>query len=146
SHPNFDNLNFEIARMIFDPAYIPEIPAVDNEENRNFTYHIIKTIEESGLEKAKIEYQKKNNSQNLLEFLMRGEGLDHLYNGKPDLAMQIFKMNVYVHPKTAKALQSLGEGYMETGNKELALKFFKESLRINPDNPFATDMIKRLEE
>ncbi|MEP6262282.1 MAG: serine hydrolase [Gillisia sp.] len=146
SHPNFDNLNFEIARIIFDLAYIPEIPAVDNDENRNFTYHIIKTLQESGLEKAKIEYQKKDNSLSLLEFLMRGEGLNLLYNGKPDLAMQIFQMNVYVHPKTAKALQSLGEGYMETGNKELALKFFKESLRINPDNPFATDMIKRLEE
>ena len=146
SHPNFDNLNFEIARIIFDPAYIPEIPAVDNDENRNFTYHIIKTIQESGLEKAKIEFQKKDNNQSLLEFLMRGEGLNHLYNGKPELAMQIFQMNVYVHPKTAKALQSLGEGYMETGNKELALKFFKESLSINPDNPFATDMIKKLEE
>ena len=77
---------------------------------------------------------------------MRGEGLDHLYNGKPETAMQIFQMNVYVHPKTAKAWQSLAEGYMETGNKELALKFFKKSLSINPDNPFATDMIKKLEE
>ncbi len=48
------------------------------------------------------------------------------------------------HPTTAKALQSLGEGYMETGNNELALRYFKESLHINPDNPFANDMIKKL--
>lgn len=95
-----------------------------------------------GLEKAKKEYQNKDNSQSLLEFIMRSEGLNHLYNGKPDLAIQIFQMNVFVHPKVAKALQSLGEGYMVTGNKELALQFFKESLTINPDNPFANEMIK----
>jgi len=60
--------------------------------------------------------------------------------------MQIFQMNVFVHPKVAKALQSLGEEYMQTGNKELVLKYFKESLSINPDNTFANNMIKRLEE
>ena len=146
SHPNFDNLNFEIAHLIFDPEYTPEIPAADTEINRNFTKHIISTIEEFGSEKAKEEYQKKTKNQNLLEFMMRNEGLNHLYNSKPELAMQLFKMNAFVHPKVAKALQSLGQGYMETGNKELALRYFKESLSINPDNPFAKDMIKKLEE
>ncbi len=47
---------------------------------------------------------------------------------------------------TKKAIEGMGEGYMETGNKELALRDFKESLSINPDNPFAKDMIKKLEE
>lgn len=145
SHPHFDELNQEISKIIFDPNYIPIIPAADNEINRNFTNHIIETIQDFGLEKAKIEYQKKDN-QNVIEFIMRGEGLNHLYNGKPEIAMQIFQMNVFTHPTTAKALQSLGEGYMETGNKELALKYFKESLDINPDNPFANEMIKKLEE
>lgn len=146
SHPNFDELNQEISQIIFNPEYIPVIPVADTEINRNFTNHIIKTIQELGLETAKKEYQKKDANQNLLEFKMRSEGLNHLYNGKPDIAIQIFQINVFVHPKVAKALQSLGEGYMETGKKVLALRFFKESLTINPDNPFANDMIKKLEE
>ncbi len=146
SHPNFDELNQEISQIIFNPKYIPVIPVADNEINRNFTNYIIGIIQELGLEKAKEEYQKKGNSQSLLEFMMRNEGLNHLYNSKPEIAVQIFQMNVFVHPKVAKALQSLGEGYMETGKKELALKFFNESLSINPDNPFANNMIKRLEE
>jgi CubicO group peptidase (beta-lactamase class C family) len=145
SHPNFDELNQEISQIIFNPKYIPVIPVADNEINRNFTNHIIKKIQELGLEKAKKEYQNKDNSQSLLEFIMRSEGLNHLYNGKPDIAIQIFQMNVFVHPKIAKAWQSLGEGYMEIGNKELALQFFKESVTINPDNPFANEMIKKLE-
>jgi cytochrome c-type biogenesis protein CcmH/NrfG len=40
----------------------------------------------------------------------------------------------------------MGEGYMETGKKELALKYFRQSIRINPDNPFVKEMIKKLEE
>ncbi|MCZ2846205.1 MAG: serine hydrolase [Candidatus Bathyarchaeota archaeon] len=146
SHPNFDELNQEISKLIFDPKYLPVIPVADNETNRNFTNHMIKTIQEFGLEEARKEYQKKDDNQNLLEFKMRGEGLNHLYGGKPEIAMQIFKMNVFAHPTIAKALQSLGEGYMETGNNELALIYFKKSLNINSNNPFAKNMIKKLEE
>ncbi len=146
SHPNFDELNLEISQIIFNTTYTPVIPVADNEINRNFTNYVIETIQEFGLEKAKEEYQKKANNQSLLEFMMRSEGLNNLYNSKPDIALQIFQMNVFVHPNVAKALQALGEGYMETGNKELALNFFNKSLLLNPDNPFANNMIKRLEE
>jgi tetratricopeptide (TPR) repeat protein len=55
-------------------------------------------------------------------------------------------MNAFVYPKSAKALQGLGEGYMEIGKKELALKYFRQSLTINPDNRFVNNMIKKLGE
>ena len=55
-------------------------------------------------------------------------------------------MNVFAYPESAKALQGLGEGYMETDKKESALKYFKQSLSINPENPFVKDMIRELEE
>jgi CubicO group peptidase (beta-lactamase class C family) len=146
SHPNFNNLNFEISKIIFNPNYNPEIPEADNEENRNFTNRIINTIEEFGLEKAKDDYKKRNKTEQLLEFLMRSEGFNNIDNQKPEIAIQIFEMNVFAYPKSAKALQGLGEGFMETGRKELALKYFKECLNIDPDNPFVNEMIQNLEE
>ncbi len=146
SHPYSDPLNFEISKIIFNPAYQPEIPVTDNAENRDFTNRIIKTIKESGLEQAKSAYKKRKSSEQLLEFLMRNEGFDHIDNQEPAIAMQIFEMNVFAYPRSAKALQGLGEGYMETGNKELALKYFNLSLGIEPDNPFVRDMIKKLGE
>ncbi len=146
SHPNFDNLNFEIAKIIFNPNFKPQIPAIDSQENRNFTERIIKTIEDHGLEKAIEEYKRRKTSENFLEFMTRNEGFNRLDNQNSEIPIQIFKMNVFVHPNSAKALQDLGEGYMETGNNELALKYFKESLSINPDSPFVKEMIKRLEE
>ena len=78
--------------------------------------------------------------------MTRNEGFNRLDNQNSEIPIQIFKMNVFVHPNSAKALQDLGEGYMETGNNELALKYFKESLSINPDSPFVNEMINRLEE
>ncbi len=146
SHTNFNGLNFEIAKIIFTKDYKPVIPLEDNEINRNFTNLIIKTIEESGLEKAKTIYQRRNKNENLLEFVMRNEGFSHIDHDKPEIAIQIFEMNVLAYPKSAKALQGLGEGYMETGKKELALPYFRQSLNINPDNPFVIKMIKKLEE
>ena len=76
---------------------------------------------------------------------MRDEGFNHIDNGKPEIAIQIFEMNAFVYPKSAKALQGLGEGYMETGKKKLALKYLKESLAINPDNPFLNRLIEQLD-
>jgi len=146
SHPNFDRLNFEIAKIIFTRDYMPIIPVEDNEINRNFTNLIIKTIEESGIEKAKTIYQMRNKNESLLEFVMRNEGFDHIDHDKPDIAIQIFEMNVLIYPTSPEALQGLGEGYMETGKKELALQYFKQSLGINPDNPFVSEMVKKLEE
>lgn len=146
SHPNFNHLNFEISRMIFNSLYNPEIPAVDNPKNRYFTNKIIETIEKYGIDKAKVFFSKKKKSEQLLEFLMRDKGFEYLDNNKPETAIYIFEMNAFVYPKSAKALQGLGEGYMETGKKELALKYFNESLKINPDNQFVKAMVKRLEE
>ncbi len=146
SHPDFDRINFEIAKIVFTKDYMPKIPVEDNEINRNFTNLIIKTLEEAGLEKAKTIYQTRNENENLLEFVMRNEGFAHIDNNKPDIAIRIFEMNVLAYPTSAEALQGLGEGYMETGKKELALQYFEQSLSINPDNPFVKEMVKKLEE
>lgn len=146
SHPNFNGLNRELATMIFNRDFVPEIPAEDNEVNRSLTRLIINTIEEHGIEKARQEYQERNSGAQLLEFMMRDAGFDCIDNGKPELAIKIFEMNVFAFPESAKALQGLAEGYMETGNKELALQYFRESLNINPDNPFISMMISEIEE
>lgn len=146
SHPNFIHVNFEVSRMIFNLSYNPEIPAIDNPKNRDFTNKIIETTEKYGIEKAKSVFRKKKRSEQLLEFLMRNKGFEYLDNSKPEIAIQIFEMNVFAYPNSAKALQGLGEGYMETGNKELSIKYFNESLKINPDNQFVKAMLKRLDE
>lgn len=145
-HPSFNEINTELSKIIFNPDYKTEIPNRDNAATRDLTQRIIQTIEESGIEKAKAVYKNKNKGEELLEFMMRNEGFNYIDDNKPGIAMQIFEMNVFVYPRSAKALQGLGEGYMETGNKEQALRYFKKSLDINPYNSFVITKMKELQQ
>lgn len=145
TNDEFNDLNMELTRIIFNPDYIPTIPAAENEANRKFTTIIIEIIKSGGLTKARNVYSTANGNPALIEYKMRQEGFTQLENGNPKLALEIFEMNVIAYPQSAKAIQGLAEGYMETGKNELALKHFKESLRLNSDNPFVKDMIKKLE-
>ena len=146
SHPNFNNVCFHISKIIFNPNFTPIIPIADNKENRTFTIRILKTLEEGGLEKAKEELSLKKKSEQLLIYIMRDEGFNQMDNGNGDLALQILELNAFAHPKSAESIQWLGEGYMETGKKELAIKYFKESLSLNSDNRWVNDRIKELED
>lgn len=146
SNQNFNNASFEIARIIFNANFSPEIPISETDENVRFTSDIIKTLEDQGIEQAKVDYEKRKSTQKLLEHKMRDNGFDLIDGGKPELALLVFEMNAFAHPQSAKALQGLAEGYMETGKNELAIKYFEESLKLNPDNRFVIEMIKKLQE
>ena len=54
-------------------------------------------------------------------------------------------MNTEDFPNSSNAYDSLGEAYMDNGNKELAIKNYKRSLELNPNNVDAIEMIKRLQ-
>jgi CubicO group peptidase (beta-lactamase class C family) len=146
SHPNFNNGNFEISKILFNPGYQPEIPIADNPVNRSFTQKIITLIADSGLAKATVNFNQRSKSEQLLEFLMRNEGFDRLDAGQPGVALDIFKLNALAYPQSARALQGLAEGYMETGQDEAALKYFNQSLAINPNNGFVKEMIEKLKQ
>jgi len=66
--------------------------------------------------------------------------------GKNKEAIAIFKLNVEEHPKSWNVYDSLGEAYMKNDQKELAIKFYRKSLEINPDNDNGKEMLKKLEE
>jgi len=65
--------------------------------------------------------------------------------GKMYEAIEIFKLNVELYPKSANAHDSLGEAYMKGGDKQNAIKNYKKSLELNPKNTNAIEMLKRLE-
>jgi CubicO group peptidase (beta-lactamase class C family) len=146
AHQYFARIGIEISRLLFRPRYMPEIPPPDNTENRAFTQRIISILSDAGMEAAKAHYNRKSPDEQLLEFRMRQEGFTRFDNAEPELALRIFEMNLHVHPRSAKALQALGEACMETGKKEEAMKYFNQSLAIETDNPFVREMIKRLAE
>jgi hypothetical protein len=78
------------------------------------------------------------------KFLMLGYRL--LQGNMFKQALEIFKMNVELHPDSFDAYDGLSEGYLANGNLEMALESCKKSLQINPDNENAKEQLKRLNE
>ena len=62
-----------------------------------------------------------------------------------DEALEVFKMNVELYPCSANVYDSLGEAYMNIGDTANAIKNYKRSLELNPENTNAVEMLKRLE-
>ena len=61
-------------------------------------------------------------------------------------AIQLFQLNVQLHPQSWNAYDSLGEAYMNDGKKQLAIENYKKSLELNPQNTNGKDMLKKLEQ
>jgi glyoxylase-like metal-dependent hydrolase (beta-lactamase superfamily II) len=59
-------------------------------------------------------------------------------------AEAVFKLNIEVYPNSANVYDSMGELYMVKGDKELAVKYYKKSLELNPDNSNAVNMLRKL--
>jgi CubicO group peptidase (beta-lactamase class C family) len=139
-----DQLNFEIAKIIFEKKYIPTIPKPDNETNQNFSQEIIEIILNKGLEVAKLKYKKRPSKTDVLEYLLIRKGYEQLAQNKYDEAIGIFTMNCIANPNSYNAFDSLGEAYMNNGDKISAIKNYEKSLQLDPTNGNAEEMIKKL--
>jgi tetratricopeptide (TPR) repeat protein len=60
-------------------------------------------------------------------------------------AIDLFKLNVQIYPDSGDAFDSLGEAYMESGQKQLAIESYKKSLEKAPMNENAKEKLKELE-
>ncbi len=113
---------------------------------------LYKIIGKSGVESGIKEYHRmKNDFRKLYRYDFSEEeintlGYELLRAGKNKDAIAIFKLNVEEHPRSWNVYDSLGEAYMEDGQKELAIEFYKKSLEINPNNNNGKEMLKKLEE
>lgn len=66
--------------------------------------------------------------------------------GKIKEAIEIFKLNVELYPESSRVYDSLGEAYMRSGDRELAIENYQKSLELNPQNTNAIDRLKKLRE
>jgi CubicO group peptidase (beta-lactamase class C family) len=63
-------------------------------------------------------------------------------------AIEIFKLNVADFPKSANTYDSLAEAYLNTGEKKLALEFYKKALEVDANYPnakAAREAVEKLE-
>ena len=91
--------------------------------------------------------EKQNAPDNTLfkEAIVNRLGYEFLYaRDMVDAAIEIFRWNVEAYPASSNVYDSLGEAYLRKENRELAIKNYQKSLKLNPDNTNAVDVLKSL--
>jgi 3-oxoadipate enol-lactonase len=111
---------------------------------------LISMIEKKGVEFA-VEFYMKKIKENpdkkyFTEERLNELGYKYLYEGRVIEAIDLFKLNVTGYPKSSNVYDSLGEAYMEKGEKELAIKNYEKSLELNPENQNAVIKLEELRE
>jgi len=112
-------------------------------------YRIEQAIRKNGIEAGMAKYREiKSDPENNLYFEeseFNAMGYNLIGAGKMKEAMEIFKLNVDMHPESANVYDSLAEAYMNSGDTENAIKYYKKSLELNPENTNAKEILKKLE-
>ncbi len=139
---NLNEMRQGITNILYDKSY--ELP------KKSIAEVLYKTILEKDIETAIKQYRelkdKHADSYNFKENELNTLGYHLLRNKKIKDAIEIFKLNVEVYPEAYNTYDSLGEAYMVNGDKELAIKNYKKSLDLNPNNTNAVNILKKLEE
>jgi len=112
-------------------------------------YRIEQAIDKNGIEAGLKKYREiKSDSANKLYFEeneFNAMGYRLMGKGKIKEAIEVFKLNVELHPDSPNVYDSLAEAYLNSGDTENAIKNYKKSLELNPGNDNAKEMLKKLE-
>jgi imidazolonepropionase-like amidohydrolase len=108
-------------------------------------------IVEQGIEKFKKAFEasraKDQNSPLVREDFINGLGYYLVSQKKMKEAIDVFKLNVDAYPKSGNTYDSLAETYMNTGDKQRAIEFYRMALEVEPNYgnaKTAAELLKKL--
>lgn len=109
-----------------------------------------KTAIENGGAAAVAQYRTlKSEKANIYDFsderALNAIGYVLMGKDKTKDAIEIFRLNVEMFPKSSNSFDSLGEAYLKNGQNKLALINYKKSLELDPENLTGAQAIKKLE-
>ena len=127
--------------------FIPEMKEANGFGMSNSAKSLKIVLDKNGYKKA-IESARKLSSNSksftLTENEINNWGYQKISQKKIKDALELFKLNVFLYPKSANAFDSLGETYAELGEKEMAIKNYEKSFKLNPQNKNAEEQISAL--
>jgi len=88
--------------------------------------------------------QKESPGFRLDEFAVNSWGFELLTDHHVPEAIDVLRLNAKNYPDSGDAYDSLGEAYMQSGQKELAIDNYKKSLEKDPSNDNAREKLKEL--
>jgi tetratricopeptide (TPR) repeat protein len=89
------------------------------------------------MQKDSTQYAVVENEFNIL-------GYDLKANNKLTLALEAFRKNMQLFPQSWNVYDSYGEALLENGQKDEAIKMYKKSIELNPENDNGIKVLKEL--
>ena len=106
------------------------------------------TIASSGIDAAIKQYHDLkaagNTTYNFDEGELNALGYQLIRTKKFEEAIRIFQLNVEAYPQSSNVYDSLGEAYMDDGNKPQAIANYQKSVQLNPKNRNAIVYLQKL--
>jgi len=78
--------------------------------------------------------QQDSLNPNIKEYTLNRLGYSYLNNKEEEKAIEIFKINRALYPKSSNVYDSLGDGYLAKKDTTNAIEYYKQALAINPEN------------
>jgi CubicO group peptidase (beta-lactamase class C family) len=113
---------------------------------KSVAFSLLDVINEEGIEVGLSYYREIKDSEgyDLSENEMNNAGYQLLQSGKVKEAAEVFKLNMEAFPASFNVYDSYAEAQMVQGQNDLAIKYYKKSIEINPGNQNGIDMLKKL--
>ncbi|HXM66036.1 MAG TPA: tetratricopeptide repeat protein, partial [Candidatus Acidoferrum sp.] len=128
-------------------AWVPQVKAAFD-PRRSITESLSPTIASSGVDAAIKQYHDLKVAQpttyNFDEDELNSLGYRLLNAKKFNDAIRILQLNVEAYPQSSNVYDSLGEAYMDDGNKPLAIANYQKALQQNPKNVNSAKMLQKL--
>jgi len=136
------NGNIDTVLIRFDGGE-SRAPRLANGAMIPYEYLLAEKFDEAGAAYRRIKQSQPDNIA-VSENRLNGLGYELLNQQKFPVAVAVFKVNIEFYPQSANTYDSLGEAYMLSGDKELAIKNYQKSLELNPQNQGAVQMLQKL--
>jgi CubicO group peptidase (beta-lactamase class C family) len=103
-------------------------------------------IESNGIDAGIAHYNSIKDAEgyNLSEKEMNAIGYQLMASDKFEAASRVFQLNVDAFPTSSNTYDSLGEIFMKLGEKGLAIKNYRKSVELNPNNQGGIGALKKL--
>jgi len=113
---------------------------------QSLAFVLIDLFRKESIEDAKSFFTENKDTEkySLDENEMNSSGYEFLQAGDLKIAEEIFKMNMDAFPESFNVYDSYAEALMMQDKKELAIKYYKKSIEMNPTNQNGIDMLKKL--
>lgn len=110
------------------------------------TQTLVAAMEQGGIEATETAYRAYRHSKpgRFTEIELNIFGYTLLQQGNTPAAIRIFELNTEDYPKSFNTWDSLAEAHKVAGHRQEAIRFYEESLEIEPSNGNAVEMLKQL--